>query len=74
MQRSQYIPIQSPVSFRTMWLDCIIKCISAEGLRMEAQGVIVKITVYLNGLPFSGTVKMCNHREISVQNELAGTS
>lgn len=41
---------------------------------MEAQGVIVKITVYLNGLPFSGTVKMCNHREISVQNELAGTS
>lgn len=57
-----------------MWLDRIIKCISAEGLGIEAQGVIAKITVYLNGLPFSGTVRMCNHREISVQIELAGLS
>lgn len=41
---------------------------------MEAQGVIAKITVYLNGLPFSGTVRMCNHRKISEQNELARLS
>lgn len=57
-----------------MWLDCIIKCVSAEELGIEAQGMIAKIIVYLNGLPFSGTVRMCNHREISVQNELAGLS
>lgn len=57
-----------------MWLDCIIKYISAKGLGMEALGVIAKITVYLNGLPFSGTVRMCNHWEISAQNELAGQS
>ena len=57
-----------------MWLVCIIKRISAEGLGIEAQGVIAKIIVYLNGLLFGGTVRMCNHREISVQNELAGLS
>lgn len=33
-----------------------------------------KFTVYLNGLPLSGTVRMCNHKEISVPNELAGLS
>lgn len=33
-----------------------------------------KITVYFNGLPLSGTVRMCNHKEISVPNELAGLS
>lgn len=33
-----------------------------------------KITVYLNGLPLNGTVRMCNHKEISVPNKLAGLS
>lgn len=46
-----------------MGLDCIIKCVFAEGLWIEAQGVIAKIIVYMNGLPFSGTVGMCNHWE-----------
>lgn len=36
--------------------------------------MIGKIIVYLNGLPSGGTVRVCNHREISVQNELAGLS
>ena len=42
------------------------------GLGIEALGVVAKIFVYMNGLPFSGTVRMCNHREISVQKELEG--
>lgn len=74
IQCSQNRPINPPVSLSALWLDCIIKCVSAEGLGLEAQGAIAKITVYLNGLPLSGTVRMCNHKEISVPNELAGLS
>lgn len=57
-----------------MLLDCMIKCASAEGLWTEAQRAIVKIIVYMNGLPFSETVRMCNRREMSVQNEMAALS
>ena len=37
-------------------------------------GRVAKIIVCLNGLLLSGTAGNCNHREISVQNELAGLS
>lgn len=57
-----------------VWLDCIIKYIFAEEFWTEAKGVIAKILVYLNGLPFRETVRMCNHWKISVQNELTGWS
>lgn len=39
----------------SVWLDCIKKCVSAEGLGEEVQGGKAKLIVYLNGFPFSGT-------------------
>lgn len=65
------IPIKT-VSVCSMWLDCIMQCVSAEGLGIEAQGVIGQIIVYLNGLPFGENVRMGNQQGISVQNELTG--
>lgn len=35
----------------------------AEGFGMKAEGVIVPISVFLNGLAFSIAVSMCNRQE-----------